>query len=304
MKKIVIIFFIIIVCLVGFFFLKSNKGTKTITEDGIEVATSSKNEIKDKSNNILSNQEVPIKFNETISLNDNKKLILDIEQEINYSGEANTYKYEIQEPDENFRTNLFTSMFGEKSKLAKYDERNNVWELRNSNKMGDYWLYIASNGGLLLHSEGSFVLEYRDVNLNPLDNNQIKTLNGIDVGISKENAVELCDKLIKNIDSENEYKIDWIHAYDTKNGSKPFYWINYKRIINNIPITAYNDLYFWVDKNGIQRVYGALYGVNVNATEKIISPEEAINNIKDKSISISTSLIDLSQDIIYIKKYL
>ena len=294
MKKIVIIVFIIIVCLVGFFYFKPNAKTKTTTDNGLEKIIVNENEINDK------NISVPIKFNETILIGDNKKLILDINQDVNYSEEVNTYTYQIKETDDNFRENLFNSMFGERAKLAQYDEKNQVWELKNSNKAADYWLYIAS-GGEFFYRDG-FVLEYRLVNLNTLDSNQMKNLNDIDIGISKENAVELCDKLIKDIDSENEYKVDWIHAYGRKNGSNPLYWINYKKIINDIPITAYSDLYCWVDKNGIQRVYGALYNANVDSAKKIISPEEAVNIIKDNSILISTSLINASQDTINIKK--
>ena len=302
MKKIVIIIFIIIVCIIGFISFNGNKQTKTITEDAIEVATSNKNEIE--INNNIMNQEKQIKIEENISLNDNKQIVLDIDEIIKYPENVNTYKYEIKEVDDIVRTNLFSAIFGEKSSMAEYDERNRVWEIRNSSKVADYWLYSLSytNGGVSIPGENSFVLEYRNVNLNPLESNQKNSLSDINVGISKESAITLCDKIINNLDSENEYKVDWIHVYGTKNGSNPFYWINYKKIIDEMPLTAYNDLYFFVDKNGVQKVYGTLYDIGEGNNTNIITVEDAIKSLKDKSISISTSKIDILKDTIYVKE--
>lgn len=308
MKKILISLLIIVVCLVGLC-VYAKMQNSTTTKDGIKVAPprndgvqiENTNENTNESNS-LNSQEKYIKVKETILLNDSKKIILDIDQKISDIKNINTYKYEIKPIDNDVRTNLFVGLFGNRSSMMKYDERNNVWELRNSDSLGDYWLYhlTYSNGGLTMPGETAFAVSYRKPNLNPLDSNQKKNI--INIGISKETAIELCDEIIKSIDPDNRYKVDFVHMYGNGNGSNLFYWINYKKIINEMPVTAYNDLYFFVDKNGIERVYGALYNINDEKNISIITVDEAIQNIKNNSISISANKIEMSENTIYVNE--
>lgn len=53
-------------------------------------------------------------------------------------------------------------------------------------------------------------------------------------------------------------------------------------------VNAYNDLIFHVDDNGIEKIYGAIYDVQVDETPKeMLTPEEACNILNENIEIIS-----------------
>lgn len=65
-------------------------------------------------------------------------------------------------------------------------------------------------------------------------------------------------------------------------------WIIYHRVIDGMPITAYNDLKFLVLDDGVTYLHGALYDIApVELDEKIISIEDAMKSLENNAPRIN-----------------
>lgn len=57
-----------------------------------------------------------------------------------------------------------------------------------------------------------------------------------------------------------------------------------ERMLDGMPVTAYNDLVFLFDYNGIEKVSGSLFSVNETGLEKtLLSPEEAVGKLQEQA---------------------
>ena len=204
------------------------------------------------------------------------------------------YEYKVLPITDDFRKSLFTSVLGDKAADAEYDARNDVWELQLSNKVGDYYLYETGYflAGESVAEQITFSLEYRYVDLYPFDDNILSSIEQSPMTISADEAVSMCNKIMSEIANGTQYQVDYIFAYGT-NGRHPYYKIVYKQEIDNTTITAFNDIYFWVDDNGVQKVFGCLYEVgNTILADPIISVDKAVEFLKDSIFQISFQEFD------------
>lgn len=204
------------------------------------------------------------------------------------------YEYKVLPITDDFRKSLFTSVLGDKAADAEYDARNDVWELRLSNKVGDYYLYETGYflSGESVAEQTTFSLEYRYVDLYPFDDNILSSIEQSPMAISADEAVSMCNKIMDEIANGTEYQVDYIFAYGT-NGRHPYYKIVYKQVIDNTTITAFNDIYFLVDDSGVQKVFGCLYEVgNTILADPIISVDKAVEILKDSIFQISFQEFD------------
>lgn len=311
-----IIFLIVLIAIIIMFFMsgdKQNNNEETIYNIAYNPYNDVSNKKEFNNNNNTENNTANLeiinsasnkKVKETININGSNTINLEAIIEVSNVERVRNYKYNLEDITDDFRTKLFQTLFKDESSKAEYDVRNNVWELKKSDKIGDYYLYEVSypKSGEAIAGEKSFLLEYRNVDLCPLDYNIYTSAPVNTFGISEEDATKLCEDLLKQIDSENEYQLDYIHYYGKTRG-KPFYWIHYKKVIDGMVITSYNDISFYVDNNGIERIYGSLYDLEEeNKDINIISLEKATQSLKDNKLLISFEGLDIDEQEITISK--
>lgn len=284
-------------------------------KDGVTVANNSESEDVDLENdNVDTNSEntgtsdsnVPRPGNSTFSENisgNNGSIILD-NAVVDIVGIENVslYSYEILPITDTFRIKLFSAVLGDIAEQAQYDERNDKWEIRLSERVGDYFLYEK---GFFFASESVaeqevFSLGYRYVDLYPFDDNLLSSVSKSSMTLSTDEAVAMCDKVMSEITDGIEYHVDYIHAYGT-NGRRPYYKIVYKQSADNMTVTAFNDTYFLVDDDGIEKVFGCLYKVGEAISEtSIITSEAAIKLLKENAWQISFQ--DFDNSTLYVNK--
>lgn len=216
-----------------------------------------------------------IEMNQETSAGD--KLCIDAVVETTGITQVSKYNYVLVPVSEELRQNLFEARFGERVSEIEYDELNNVWTLSNSSSVADYYLYNTyyPMAGETVPGEESFSLEYRKVNLYPFDDNLLESVSSSTVTLPLDEVISLCDQLVGAIANLEDYTVDYVHAYGT-NGRRPYYKLVYKRVLDGMTVTGYNDLIFLVDSDGVEKVYGSIFDVEeVGLQESIISAEAA-----------------------------
>lgn len=189
------------------------------------------------------------------------------------------YRYVLQPVTEKLREELFQAYFGERAVKVEYDEKNDLWRLDNSSAGGDYYLYTTPcpRAGLTVSGEEVFQIEYRRVDLYPFKDNLLEDITMCEANVTSDQAIKMCDNIINGMSSLDNMAIDYVHAYGI-DGRRPYYKIVYKKYLDQLPVTAYNDLYFLVDDEGIEKVYGAIYSVEEIGLEiPILSVRDAID---------------------------
>lgn len=225
---------------------------------------------------------------ETIENTDGKQLIIDADTELGEIKAVSAYEYVLVPITDDFRSNLFTAYFGNQASKAEYDERNDLWTLANSSAVGDYYLYDTTypHAGETIPGEESFYIEYRKTNLYPFEDNLLASVSDSSMKISADAAVKMCDQVMQGIVDLSDFTADYIHAYGM-NGRHPYYKIVYKQVLDGMPVTGYNDIYFLVDNDGIQKIFGSLFGTEKNQLQKqIISLDTAITYLRDNATLI------------------
>jgi len=205
------------------------------------------------------------------------KLCINAVVETDGVARVSKYNYVLVPVSDELRQNLFEAQFGERVSEVEYDELNNVWTLSNSASIADYYLYNAyyPMAGDTVPGEESFSLEYRKVDLYPFEDNLLESVSSSAVTLSLDEVISLCNQLIDAIADLDGYTVDYVHAYGT-NGRRPYYKLVYKRVLDGMPVTGYNDLIFLVDSDGVEKVYGSIFEVEeVGLQEPIISAEVA-----------------------------
>lgn len=208
---------------------------------------------------------------------DGNKLCIDAVVKADGIMQISKYNYVLVPISEELRESLFAARFGNRASEFEYDELNNVWTLSNSSSVADYYLYNTYNpmAGETVPGEESFSLEYRKVDLYPFEDNLLESVSSSAVTLPLDEVISLCNQLVGAITNQEDYTVDYVHAYGT-NGRRPYYKLVYKRVLDGMPVTGYNDLIFLVDSNGIEKVYGSIFDVEkVELQEPIISVEAA-----------------------------
>ncbi len=200
------------------------------------------------------------------------------------------YKYIPRPISDTLRQSIFEQYFGERaSEVFCKDENRDIWQLGET-RTGDFYKYEVS-----FPSDGSgdvvFNLTYRKPNLNYLDENLLDSAYESACSLSVEDAKSQCETFISSLSSNDEYVADSILAYG-KNGMSPFYQVYCKRVLDRLPVNAYNDIYFFIDDYGIEKIRGSFYDVEEIETENmIISLQGAINILKE-----NIDMIDFSKE--------
>ena len=219
----------------------------------------------------------------------NNKWIIDADVITDNVTRVSSYKYVVKNITDNIRKKIFENIFGKKSSEIKYDEISEIYELKLSETIGDYWSYEISysNGGKTIPGEQIFILEYRYPDLNPFKENLVQEFNEEKYPISLKEATLKCDKIVNNIFNSSEYSLEDVYAYGT-NGRRPYFKIVYKKYLDGMPVTSYNDLCFLYDKDGIEKISGSVY-----LTEEINSPI-SIHNV-DFAIEVLKKNVKFSE---------
>lgn len=217
------------------------------------------------------------------------KLCIDAAVEADGITQISKYNYVLVPISEELRESLFAARFGNRASEFEYDELNHVWTLSNSSSVADYYLYNTYNpmAGETVPGEESFSLEYRKVDLYPFEDNLLESVSSSAVTLPLDEVISLCNQLVGAITNQEDYTVDYVHAYGT-NGRRPYYKLVYKRVLDGMPVTGYNDLIFLVDSDGIEKVYGSIFDVEkVELQEPIISVEAAAAVLSDNIVQVS-----------------
>lgn len=225
---------------------------------------------------------------ETITMADGKQIILNAQVDTENVESVKQYQYEVLPVTDELRKMLFTTFFGERASEAIYDQRNDVWELHNSESIGDYYLYehTMAMAGESVPGEEIFTLQYRDVNLYPFDDNLLSSLEKCGVSTPLEDVISLCSTITDAIAPQSNYTADTVLPYGSQ-GRHPYYKIFFRRTVDGMPITGYNDLSFWVDSNGIQTISGALYELTAQPiSSDLLTLEDAVSILQENATLI------------------
>ena len=227
-------------------------------------------------------------MNETITTADGKQISLNAQVNTESVENVQQYQYEVLPVTDELRKTLFTTYFGERASEAVYDQRNDVWELHNSESIGDYYLYehTMAMAGESVPGEEIFTLQYRDVNLYPFEDNLLSSLGECGVSTPLEDVISLCSTITDAIAPQSNYTADTVLPYGSQ-GRRPYYKIFFRRTADGMSITGYNDLSFWVDSNGIQTISGALYELTAQPIfSDLLTLEDAVSTLRENAALI------------------
>lgn len=217
--------------------------------------------------------------NKEIECKNGNILLLDAIVDTTNVGTPHCYSYTFGSMTDDIRESLFLAYFGNRASEVVYDEENNLWTVCNSDRFGDSYEYSAYTGYNQL-SEEYFYLRYNDVNLYPLSDNLLDSVDDVTLNLTLEDALALCNGIIGAFPNAECYAMDYVKPYGNS-GRAQWYWIVYKQQLDGMPITAYQDLKFYVDENGIENIDGAIYDIGEQTDcERLLTLDEALEQLK------------------------
>ena len=219
-----------------------------------------------------------------------KQLTVDAEVNVRNVEKVSAYDYIITDISDADRIDFFDAYFGDRADEAVYDERSGIWKLVNSTaSVADYYSYnVIFPIPAAVESQEKIVFFYHKPNLNPFVENRLESVSMSECVLSVNDAVRLCDELVNQVESFEGLQVDFIHAYGSE-GRTPYYRLMYKRVLDGMYVNGYDDVFFLVDDNGIEKIMGAPYGVEeVEVDEQIITAYEAADIIAANGQLISS----------------
>ena len=210
-----------------------------------------------------------------------------ISADVNVEGitRVSQYEYALTDITEEERADLFKSVFPETADQAEYDEMNDVWTLTIDPAIRNYFLYLISysNGGATIPGEQIIVFENRYYDLYPFEDNRLGSVSDSRVNASLDEAESVCRRVVDSITDTGDYAVDFIHAYGN-GGRRPYLKLVFKRMLDGMPVTTYNDLSFLFDNDGIEKVSGSLFSVKETGLDKkLLSLEEAVEKLQEQA---------------------
>ena len=251
-------------------------------EDGL--TESSDHSVEEKILEILTDC-ADVKIEQAINATGGLTLLIDADVNVDGIERVSQYEYELADITEEKRADLFESVFSELAEMAVYDELNDVWTLDIDPEIRNYFLYQIShsNGGTTIPGEQIIVLENRYYDLYPFEDNRLTSLSDSKVNIALDEVTAVCGQVLESITDPNDYAVDYVQAYGN-NGRRPYFKIVFKRRLDGMPVTAYNNFIFLYDNNGVERLTGSLFSTKeIGLEETILSPEEAVNRLKEQA---------------------
>ncbi len=209
-------------------------------------------------------------------------LVIDSPVTVDGINKVSQYEYILTDINEDIRFQLFKAVFGEIANKAEYDELNDVWTLTiNSGIIPDFLYHISySNGGSTIPGEQIIILDNRYYDLYPFEDNRLPSVFDSKLDFTLDEAENLCRQAVSAIDDNSDYTLSYIHAYGN-NGRRPYLKLVFKQMLDGMPVTAYNNLSFLVDNDGIERVSGSLFSVKeVGLPQTILSVDEALAKLQ------------------------
>lgn len=226
-----------------------------------------------------------IRIEQTINTAGGSTLLIDADVDVDGIERVSRYEYELSDITEEKRADLFEAVFSELAEKAVYDELNDVWTLDIDPEIRNYFLYLISysNGGATIPGEQIIVLENRYYDLYPFEDNRLASLSDSKVNTALDEAIAICGQVVESITDTDDYAVDYVQAYGN-NGRRPYYKIVFKWMLDGMPVTAYNNLIFLYDNNGIERLTGSLFSTKETGLEEtILSPEEATRKLQEQA---------------------
>ncbi len=302
-KKRVIAIVILIVCLMTGCAQKPNSEER----NGVSVATGSGASNDNQVNvSIIPNNETNVdepaksvenenseilatcagmKIVQTIDAAEGTTLLINADVNVDGIAGVSQYEYVLEDITEDVRTNLFNTVFYEQAEKAEYDELNDVWTLEIDPATRNYFLYQISysNGGPTIPGEQIIMLENRYYDLYPFEDNRLDSVSTSTVSIPLDEVTNRCGQVVDSITGTGDYVVNYVHAYG-KNGRRPYYRVIFKRMLDGMPVTAYNNLSLLFDNEGIEKVTGSLFSAKEIGLEKaILLPDEAIGKLREQT---------------------
>ena len=225
------------------------------------------------------------RIEQTIPAADGTSLLISADVNVEGITRVSQYEYVLTDITEEIRADLFKSVFPETADQAEYDEMNDVWTLDIDASIRNYFLYQISysNGGTTIPGEQIIVFENRYYDLYPVEDNRLGSVLDSRVNASLDEAESICRQIVDSITDAGDYAADSIQAYG-KSGRRPYLKLVFKRMLDGMPVTAYNDLVFLFDNDGIEKVTGSLFSVNeTGLDQKMLSPEEAVGKLQEQA---------------------
>lgn len=220
---------------------------------------------------------------------------IDIDAVVDMSGieKVDAYEYRMVEFTDQRREQLFDYFFGDLASTAEHNTYafNDYWKIRFSDRIGDYFCFEVNYNysGDGIPQEKIFLLGYHDVNLYPFEDNLLDSIDDVKISITQEEAINMCKGFANAISDEQKYTVGYVRPFGN-GGRRQYYWIVYKQMIDGMPVTTYQDLKFYIDRNGIQEASGALYTAGSSIMKNpIISLDKAISILNG-----NTSVLDLT----------
>jgi len=245
--------------------------------------SSSDNSITQRNLEIFANYENK-KIEQVIDVSNGTKLFIDADIDVDGINRVSQYEYLTKDITEEIRANLFRSVFLDAADKAEYDELNDVWTLDIDPNIRNYFLYQISysNGGTTVSGEQILILENRYYDLYPFEDNRLSSISDSKIDISLDEVTDTCKQIVNSIASADNYVADYVQAYGN-NGRRPYYKIVFQHTLDGMPVSAYNDLTFLFDNNGIEMVKGSLFSAKeIGLTESILSPDEAVRRLQEQ----------------------
>lgn len=255
--------------------------TENSTEDSIADSTTEKDML------MLANCK-DMKIEEAIETADGASLLINADVNVDGITKVSQYEYVLTDITEEIRANLFEAVFSDLAGTAEYDELNDVWTLDIDPGIRNYFLYLISysNGGATIPGEQIAVLENRYYDLYPFEDNRLPSITDSKVDTTLDEASAICRQVVESITDRDDYVVDYVQAYGN-NGRRPYYKIVFKRMLDGMPVTAYNNWIFLFDNNGIERVTGSLFDMEeIGLEETILSLDEAVERLLEQASSI------------------
>ena len=225
------------------------------------------------------------RIEQTIEAAEGTSLLISADVNVEGITRVSQYEYVLTDITEEGRANLFKSVFPETADQAEYDEMNDVWTLDIDPAIRNYFLYLISysNGGATIPGEQIIVLENRYYDLYPFEDNRLDSVSDSRVNASPDEAESVCRRVVDAITDTGDYAVDFIHAYGN-GGRRPYLKLVFKRMLDGMPVTTYNDLAFLFDNNGIEKVSGSLFSVKETGLDKkLLSLEEAVGKLQEQA---------------------
>lgn len=211
----------------------------------------------------------------SIAIDDTYTLKIDAVVNVSNVERVGMYEYIRHPITDSERDSLLAAYFGDRIDQVYHHTvgNSNGWVLRNDKEFIHFGYSLSYHG----ITEDTFFIRDQYVRIEEGDRKMLDSIDAAGMKISLEDAFFMCDTLVQSL-TDSPYTADNIRPFkqhqETEDG---MLWIVYHRVADGMPITAYNDLKFYVLDSGVTHLHGALYDLEPVVTDsKIIFLDDAI----------------------------